>query len=330
MTREEMGTAETKAVENTAGAGSPELTLVVLAAGAGSRYAGGNKAMVPLGPQGEPLMEYSVYDAVKEGVRRVVFVIRRDMEEALAGRIRGRMDQHADVRFVFPEEKGVPEIIRGRIEGIDARTKPWGTAFSLCCALEDISGPFAVINADDWYGPEAFRQIREFLTEGERDGADRRNRIGMVGYPLRSTVTENGWVTRGICAFDEEGRLNEIEETRNIVLQGEEILCGEEPGARRLHGSTVVSMNMWGMFPQTAEQIREHFPEFLQTMPDPAESEFLLPEQISLLLEREEAQADVMLSQERWFGITYEADIPQAKRRIEEMIREGVYPEQLF
>lgn len=289
-------------------------TLLVLAAGMGSRY-GGLKQIDPIGPSGETMLDYSVYDALRAGFGRIVFVIRRDFEVLFRQRIASKYAESVAISLVFQSLDALPE-------GFDVpagREKPWGTGHATWCAREAITEPFAVINADDFYGADSFRQLAMFL-HGAKDGA-----AAMVGFRLANTLSEAGAVSRGICLTDAEGRLQSVTERTGILRSD------TQPGGS-LRPDTLVSMNCWGFAPGIFSALDGEFRSFLQTVAPaaPTKAEFYLPAAVSALIGQGKLETRVLPTESQWFGVTYREDKPQVIASIAELIRAGEYPEKLW
>ena len=297
-------------------------TLVILAAGLGSRYGGGIKQLEPVGPDGEISMDYSVYDAAAAGFDKIVFIIRHDIEQEFRERIGDRISKHVNVQYVFQETSDVPEAHK-KIE----RRKPWGTCHAVLCAKDAVNEPFAVINADDYYGREAFGLLYDFLTS-EQSASDKMQ-LCMAGFILKNTLSENGAVTRGICRVDESSKLTGITETYNIRREGGKVLSGKTE-IKEVDENSHVSMNMWGCPPEFMDVLGEKFEEFLCENDESETAESLLPIMIDGLLKNGEAECTLLESRDRWFGVTYKEDKQAVTDSIAALIREGVYPEKLW
>lgn len=296
--------------------------LVVMAAGMGSRY-GGLKQMDPVGPNGEFIIDYSLYDARRAGFETVVFIIKREIEKAFRETVGKRIAKHMEVRYAFQQLDVLPSgysIPKGR-------EKPWGTGHAILSAKEVIDAPFAVINADDYYGVSAFQTIFQHL---EQHG---NTSYYMVGYELKNTVTENGSVARGVCQRDAKGYLIAIIEHTSIETTPEGI-CSTLPDGTvvPLPDNTVVSMNLWG-FPQSfLQEVEARFPSFLDhaLTNNPLKAEYFLPGIVSQLLEGEIAKVTVLTSSDKWYGVTYQEDRPAVIAALKEMTRNGRYPAPLW
>ena len=300
--------------------------LVVMAAGMGSRY-GGLKQIDPVGPHGEVIIDYSIYDAKRAGFETVVFIIKYEFEEEFKKVIGSRMEKQMEVRYAFQQLDDLPEgysVPEGRV-------KPWGTSHAIMSARDVIDAPFAVINADDYYGPEAFKEIYNYLSQGE-DGE--KYRYAMVGYLLKNTVTEHGTVARGLCEVNPNGTLKRVTERTKIGTYEKGIHYTEDGGESWVDvpGDTVVSMNLWGFTPSFVIETCERFKAFLDAM-TPEESqkkEYFLPSVVTQLLEEEKAEVQVLKSHDKWYGVTYKEDKPVVVQAIREKIEAGIYPEKLW
>jgi NDP-sugar pyrophosphorylase family protein len=271
-------------------------TLVVLAAGMGSRY-GGLKQIDPVGPQGEILLDYSVADALQAGFGKVVFVIRRDMAEVFREAVGVRYEGNTDVVYAFQELEPLPE---GRVSP-HGRVKPWGTGHAVLATAGHVNGPFAVINADDYYGPSGFRDLIRFLADGGP------GKYAMVGYRLEGTLSEHGSVSRGICTTDSGGYLTGITERTSIHRTREGIVADGDPPVF-LSGDEPTSMNFWGFQPDLYDGLDRLFREFLEERGEDPKSEFYLPAAVGSLVASGEASVKVMQSNDPWFGLTYPED----------------------
>lgn len=299
--------------------------IVIMAAGIGRRY-GGLKQLAPVGPAGEIILDYSVFDALAAGFEKLVFVVSKEVEESLRLRIEASLGGACEVEYVLqklmPLPRGVPTP--------SGRRKPWGTGHAVLSCQGCISTPFAVINADDFYGRGSFTTLVAYLRRAhDRDGL---LDLSMVGFPLESTLTEHGQVSRGVCVVDREGYLLEVRERARIEKRegGTGFL---DDGGRwtPIPFGSLASMNMWGFTPGIFADLQESFRDFLEMAHgDPAEVEFLLPEAVNQLLVRQRATVRVLPSPEPWSGLTYQADTAQARERVAALVNAGIYPRRLW
>jgi UTP-glucose-1-phosphate uridylyltransferase len=293
-------------------------TLLVLAAGMGSRY-GGLKQIDPVGAHGETIIDYSIYDAMRAGFGKIVFVIRHDIEEAFKKTVGSRFEKKIPVEYVFQELTQLPP-------GFSLppnRTKPWGTGQAILMAADTIHEPFAAINADDFYGANSFRVLVEHLQSGTADFA-------MVGFTLRNTLSEFGSVARGICRTNAEGLLESVTELTKIERDGTGAkAAGADGKALPLTGDETVSMNMWGFTPALFGTLREGFVEFLKRQGREEKSEFYIPSAVNDLVRAGRARVKVLRSPDSWFGVTYREDRPFVVEGIRKLIARGDYPEKL-
>lgn len=297
--------------------------LVVMAAGLGSRFGDGIKQLEPVGPNGEIIMEYSIYDALKAGFDKVVFVIRRDLESSFRDAVGKRIEQITDVAYVYQEVEDIPDLYRERFAG---RTKPWGTGQAILCCKDAVSCPFLVINADDYYGKEAYREAYQELIKAHT-GME----ISMVGFRLKNTLSKNGTVTRGVCRIDENSMLEEIEETYEIQERDGYAAAQTDGEEIRLDLDSPVSMNMWGLLPEFFGILETGFADFLDKIgKDDVKAEYLLPKIIGQLLTENKVRVKVLESRDQWFGVTYKEDKDTVVQAVRELIAKGVYPERLF
>ena len=300
-------------------------TLVVMAAGIGSRFGGGIKQLEPVGPSGEIIMDYSVYDAIQAGFDKVVFIIRKDLEKDFREIIGNRMEKIIETAYAFQELDDLPAGFQ-RPEG---RTKPWGTGQAILCCKDLVQEPFAVINADDYYGKEAFVKVHDYLA-GEHPACGKMD-FCMAGFQLGNTLSENGGVTRGICSVNEDGHLTKVTETKNIVKTPEgAAVKGEDGRLTSVAADCPVSMNMWGFTPEIFEVLENGFAEFLKNLSDPMKGEYLIPTIVDGLIQKQKANVTVLESRDKWFGVTYKEDKPAVVRSFRELIDAGVYREKLF
>ena len=296
--------------------------LVVMAAGMGSRY-GGLKQIDPVDKEGHIIMDFSIYDAVQAGFQKVVFIIKKENEADFRSAIGDRLSNQLEVSYVFQDLHNIPE----GYEVPEGRVKPWGTAHAVYSCKDMIDGPFAVINADDYYGREAFQLIYDYLNSHEDDD---KFRYTMVGYKLCNTVTENGYVSRGVCEMNEAGELIGIRERTRIEHHENGIAFTEDDGATWTHldDDTTVSMNMWGFSKSILDEIEKGFPAFLEKglKENPMKCEYYLPGVVSDLLGENRATVAVLKSADKWYGVTYKEDKPVVMEAIRKMEEEGLYP----
>lgn len=296
-------------------------TLFVLAAGMGSRY-GGLKQIDGLGPSGETIMDYSVYDALRAGFGKVVFVIRKDFEEAFRKAVISKYADKVPCEVCFQSVDSVPEGCTYNPE----RTKPWGTNHAVLMAKDLIKEPFAVINADDFYGRESFQVLADYLKSVEGTTG----KYCMVGYRVANTLSENGSVSRGVCATDENGYLTDVVERTKIEKVGDKIIYTEDGVDTEISPNSPVSMNMWGFTPEYFEYVEKAFVEFLQARGQELKSEFYIPTLVNDMIRSGKATCKVLDTTSKWFGVTYAEDRPQVVMKINNLVKEGVYPEKLF
>ena len=300
-------------------------TLVVMAAGIGSRY-GGLKQIDPVGPNGEIILDYSVYDALKAGFGRVVFVIKKEIERVFRERVGKTIDNQCETAYVFQRLDDVPE---GFAVPPD-RQKPWGTAHATLTARHVVDTPFAVINADDFYGQSSYRILGDYL-RGAQDGGGVYDYC-MMGFVLRNTLTEHGHVARGVCRMDGDGFLVGIRELTQIEKSGNDARYTEDGKTwAELPGEGVVSMNMWGFTPSLFSELETRFLPFLrENESNILRAEYFLPEAVGKLVAEGRAAVKVLPTEEQWFGVTYRQDKPRVKRAILDLVGRGVYPDNLW
>lgn len=301
-------------------------TLVIMAAGIGSRFGGGIKQLAPVGPNGEIIMDYSIYDAMEAGFNKVVFVIRRDLEKDFKEIIGDRIEKVVEVAYAYQELSDIPAGYEDKLEG---RTKPWGTGQAILCCKDVVNEPFLVINADDYYGKEAYVEAYQYLME-EQNSSDLM-KICMVGFVLKNTLSENGTVTRGVCKVDEQQMLVDIEETYEIVGKETCAVAVKEGEEIEIPLETPVSMNMWGLYPEFFDVLEKGFTKFLSQLSiEEKKAEYLLPKIIGKMLHNQEVQVKVLQSHDRWFGVTYKEDKDAVIASIRELVEQGVYPQKLY
>lgn len=301
-------------------------TLVVMAAGMGSRF-GGLKQITPVGPEGEALIEYSVFDAVSAGFGKVVFVIKKAIEKSFKENIGARVEGHVPVEYVYQELDALPD---GYVVP-EGREKPWGTGHAVLCCQSVIQEPFMVINADDYYGQECYRLLAEFLSEPQKGD---RLHVAMAGYELGNTLTEHGYVSRGVCTVDEENVLQNLVERTHVERRGDEIAFTEDDGEHwtPISAHTPVSMNCWAFPEGTLEHFHDLFREFLDSdaVASPEKAEFYLPFAVNSLIDSGKADVRVLRTRDRWHGMTYQTDRERVAAALARFTEEGRYPRPLW
>lgn len=303
------------------------VTLVIMAAGIGSRFGGGIKQLEPVGPNGEIIMDYSIHDALEAGCNKVVFIIRKDIEKDFKEIIGKRIEKLVPVEYAY---QSVDELPGGR-KNTWGRTKPWGTGQAVLCVKDIVKEPFIVINADDYYGKEAFAKLYQYMTT-EMDVDAPVYDICMAGFILSNTLSENGGVTRGVCTVDGDGYLQRVTETYEIRMKdGELTACDDEKKPFSVNAGQHVSMNMWGLPPRFLELLEGGFAGFLDELGEDAmKKEYLLPKIIDKLLAEQKARVKVLETGDRWFGVTYKEDKQVVVDSIRELIAKGIYKDELF
>ena len=303
-----------------------DTTLIIMAAGIGSRYGAGIKQLAKMGPNGEIIMDYSIRDAKEAGFNKVVFIIRKDIFEEFEEIIGSRIKDQIDVEYVFQELDDLPE----GFEVPEGRTKPWGTGQAVLCCKDVVKEPFVIINADDYYGKEAFVKLHDFLVSGEDLG--REFTMGLAGFILKNTLSDNGTVTRGVSVVDENGLLSQVHETTGIMM-GEDgkIKCDLPDVQEWISPEDKVSKNMWAAYPEFLEFLAEDFKTFLSEVEEgDLKKEYLLPNIVDKLLKEGRANVKVLETQDRWFGVTYQEDKEAVQKAFAGLINEGVYPANLW
>lgn len=296
-----------------------DTTLLIMAAGIGSRFGGGIKQLEPVDEQGHIIMDYSIHDAIEDGFNKVIFIIRKDIEEEFREVIGSRIsaicaEHNVTVDYAFQDINDIPgELPAGR-------TKPWGTGQAVLAAKDLITTPFIVINADDYYGKEGFKAVHNYLVEGGKSC--------MAGFVLKNTLSDNGGVTRGICRMDADHNLTEVDETKNIV----KTVDGAEADGVKLDVDSLVSMNMWGLTPDFLQTLEKGFAEFFEkeVPANPLKAEYLIPIYIGELLKKDQMSVKVLRTNDTWYGMTYHEDVAAVKESFRQMLAEGVYKEELF
>lgn len=296
-----------------------DTTLLIMAAGIGSRFGGGIKQLEPVDEQGHIIMDYSIHDAIEAGFNKVIFIIRKDIEEEFREVIGSRIsaicaEHNVTVDYAFQDNNDIPgELPEGR-------TKPWGTGQAVLSAKDLLTTPFIVINADDYYGKEGFKAVHTYLVEGGKSC--------MAGFVLKNTLSDNGGVTRGICKMDADHNLTEVVETKNIVKTAD----GAEADGVKLDTESLVSMNMWGLTPDFLQTLEKGFAEFFkeEVPANPLKAEYLIPIYIGELLKKDQMSVKVLRTNDTWYGMTYHEDVAAVKESFRQMLAEGVYKEELF
>ena len=293
-------------------------SLLILAAGMGSRY-GGLKQMDPVGPHGEIVLDYSVYDALRAGFGKIVLVIRKEMEALFREAIGARLERQADVAYAFQEIGSVPTAA--------PRTKPWGTGHAVLAARSELAGSFAMINADDFYGRHSFQILGDYLRSSSPASAH----FAMVGFPLRQTLSEHGHVARGICFCDAEDHLLGVEERTRIEKKGEgAVFFDASQRAQEMTGDELASMNLWGFTQVLFPELERQFNEFVAANASNPKAEFYIPSVVDRMIKTGLAQVKCLRTSSAWFGVTYREDKPRVMSSIRELIQRGEYPEALW
>jgi NDP-sugar pyrophosphorylase family protein len=295
-------------------------TLLILAAGMGSRY-GGLKQIDPLGPNGETIIEYSIYDAIKAGFGKVVFVIRESFADAFKEQVSGKFDNQIEIAYAYQD---VNTPVEG-ITDLPHREKPWGTMHAVLVAHEVINEPFAVINADDFYGADGFHQIAAFLKNECSPST-----YCMVGYVLRNTLSPNGHVSRGVCIADAENCLATVTERTKIHWEDDKVIYHEGDTTHEVNPDSVVSMNFWGFHPNVFEVSRHMFIDFVRENRDNPKAEFFIPLVADSLIASKKARFNVLTSNDLWYGVTYQEDRPTVVDAFKKLVSEGKYPSPLW
>lgn len=299
-------------------------SIVFMAAGFGTRFGGGVKQIEPIGPNGEVLMDYAVHDALAAGFDRVVFIIRRDLEADFRNGVGRRVEKKCDVEYVFQDVQDIPS----GFEHLKVRKKPWGTGQAVLACRNVIREPFCVLNADDYYGTDAFRSIYGHLS-GLKADSDKLD-LCMAGYVLGNTLSESGAVTRGICSVDAQGRMTGLKETKGVMLIDGKPCVQEGDALRVLEPNATVSMNIWGLPAAFINYLEEQFVPFLENIGDRVqEAEYLLPSVIGDMMEKGRGTVKLLPTADKWFGMTYAQDKEDTRKRIHELIARGVYPEKM-
>lgn len=301
-------------------------TLIIMAAGIGSRYRKGIKQLAKIGPHDEIIMDYSIYDAIEAGFNKVVFIIRKDIEKEFKEVIGNRIQQHIQVEYVYQEITHIPSgcsVPEGRV-------KPWGTGQAILACKGIVNEPFVIINADDYYGKVAFKKLHDFLIEDSHRNSE--FTMAMAGFILKNTLSDNGTVTRGICVEDEAGYLHRVIETKGIIRNNQGTIdCDTEESKDIIQENNRVSMNMWAGYPCFIDYLENGFKEFLlDDSGDELTKEYLLPIIVDQLIKTNRASVKVLETTDKWFGVTYPEDKQIVQDSIHELIEQGIYPEKLW
>ena len=298
-------------------------TLLILAAGMGSRY-GGLKQMDQVGPSGEAIIDYSIYDAIRAGFEKVTFIIRKNIEKEFREVFESKLKGAIETEFIFQELEMVPEGISFSSE----RVKPWGTAHAVWVAKDYIREPFVVINADDYYGAGSYQTIADYLMQ---DNIVNSSKYGMVGYQVQHTLSDFGSVTRGVCEASDDDFMKAVVERTEIVREGQQIYyIDKEEGKVSLSGDELVSMNFWGFTPSIFDHFEKAFTEFINENAGKQKKELYIPKVVNDLVAREIASVKILPSRDQWFGVTYREDKPVAVEHIRKLVEQGVYPDNLW
>ena len=299
-----------------------DLTLLVLAAGMGSRY-GGLKQLDQVGPSGETIIDYSVYDAIEAGFNKIVFIIRKDIEKEMKELLFDKYSKKIKIEYVFQELDNIPE-------GVDLpadRVKPWGTGHAVLMAKNVINEPFVVINADDFYGKSAFKVVADYMKSQENE---LQGKNCMAGYLLKNTLSEHGTVSRGVCKVNDQNELIEITERTKIGWKGNNIVADNCGNDLKLEGNVYVSMNFWGFTPDVFPELESEFKKFILDNYSDIKSEYYIPSIVSHQINNNLATVKVLEAKDQWFGVTYKEDKPLVIEKIKELTEAGDYPEKLW
>ena len=307
-----------------------ETTLIIMAAGIGSRFGGGIKQLAPVGPSGEIIMDYSIHDALEAGFNKVVFIIRKDLEADFREIIGNRIEKICPCAYAFQEVDNLP----GGFKNPEGRTKPWGTGHAVLACKGIVDTPALVINADDYYGKDGFKKLHDYIVNQMDVDNKEVLDIAMPGFILGNTLSDNGAVTRGVCSVDAEGKLVGIDETSNIFKDGKGgsyTLDKETNEKTPLDANSLVSMNMWAFAPEFINRLESEFIEFLAAgNANEMKAEFLLPGVIDKMLKAGTATVEVIKTEDKWFGVTYKEDKQYVIDSFKQLIADGVYKAKLF
>ena len=304
-----------------------ETALVIMAAGIGSRFGGGIKQLEPMGPGGEIIMDYSIHDALEAGFNKIIFIIRKDLEQDFREIIGRRIEKIAPVEYVYQELDRLPEGYTVP----EGRKKPWGTGHAVLMVKDLVKDPFMVINADDYYGKEGFRKLHDYMVR-DMDTQSDVYEICMGGFILANTLSENGTVTRGVCQMNPDGTLKSVEETYGIQVKDGRLEASDVDGSPvQVSLDQHVSMNMWGLPPRFLDELEKDFPRFLDNIREgDLKAEYLLPTIIGNLVRAGRARVRVLETRDKWFGVTYREDKEAVVAAIRRLIADGVYKEHLY
>lgn len=302
-------------------------SLVIMAAGMGSRFGGGIKQLEPVGPNGEIIMDYSIYDALEAGFDKIIFIIRKDIEKDFREIIGNRIEKVVHVEYAFQTIDALPE----GFSVPEGRTKPWGTGQAILAAKDVIHEPFLVINADDYYGKEGFRKLHDYMVEESEENGNQM-KMCMAGFILVNTLSENGGVTRGICEVDQNGYLKKVTETYEIYRESDRMHAVTKEGRPTfVSANQHVSMNMFGFPVSFLDELERGFPEFLANVKDgDLKAEYLLPTIVDQCIRTGKAKVRLLETRDKWFGVTYKEDKPTVVAALQKLIMDGVYPKKLF
>lgn len=298
-------------------------TLVIMAAGMGSRF-GGPKQITPVGPSGEKIIDYSVYDAIRAGFNEIIFVLSKALKDEFIEVVGKKIEKHISVKYVIQDINNIPEgysVPEGRV-------KPWGTGHAILSCIDVLDAPFMIINADDFYGKEPFKILHDYLNT--IDESNPTLQLAMAGYKLKNTVTENGSVSRGICTADTDGNLSSIVERTKIFYSDGELYFEENGEKFPVSPESVTSMNCWGMDLRIMKEFEDRFKVFLQNLDNPQKGEFFLPAVVDQLIKENKAFSKVLTTSEKWYGLTYKEDKDEVVKAIKGLTEKGIYPEKLW
>ena len=310
--------------------GEEKPVLVIMAAGMGSRY-GGLKQIDPVDKEGHAIIDFSIYDAIKAGFEKVIFIIKRENESLFREVIGNRIEQYVEVAYVYQELYNEALFTKNFVMP-EGRVKPWGTAHAILSCIDEVKGAFAVINADDFYGASSFKLIYDYLISHKDDD---KYHFAMVGYKLKNTITENGYVSRGVCKINDSCYLEDIVERTHIELRDGDIAYQSEDETdewTQISGDSIVSMNFWGFSVEIFKELKRGFLEFLKNdMPkNPLKSEYYIPFAVDDLLKTDKATVKVLITTDKWHGVTYKEDKQSVVESIDKMKKNGIYPEKLL